>query len=212
MPDDSQPQAFPSRIPMRLRYNTCSMIKTIITDCFGVLVSNDFGVFREVFHVEDPEPIYACFRAADEGKDTFRHALEAVGRLLQVPPYQIRDAILNYPEENRQYTDYLRQLKRQGYQIILLSDAPDTTVEYQLERFQLNDLFNLKFISYQTGVTKHDPEGFRSALRKSRTKPKEAIFIDDSLSHVARAHDLGIHSILFTDEMKVTAAINLLLK
>ena len=64
--------------------------------------------------------------------------------------------------------------------------------------------FDRWVLSYETGLSKPDPEIYRLALSQAGVKPEEAIFIDDIAGHVRGAQSVGIHAVEFKSVEQIT--------
>ena len=54
-------------------------------------------------------------------------------------------------------------------------------------------------VSSAVGITKPDPEIFRTFCARFGVTPEESVFIDDVVQNVTAARSLGFHGIVFTD-------------
>ncbi len=61
---------------------------------------------------------------------------------------------------------------------------------------ELSNLFDKIFYSHQMGLSKPDPEIFKTVISEANINPKETLFLDDSPCNVKAANELGITSLL----------------
>ena len=66
-------------------------------------------------------------------------------------------------------------------------------------RFPFLDSLDGVLVSSEVGITKPDPEIFRTFCARFGVTPKGSVFIDDVAQNVAAAQSLGFHGIVFTD-------------
>jgi epoxide hydrolase-like predicted phosphatase len=71
----------------------------------------------------------------------------------------------------------------------------------------LMDLFDHVVISAEEGVCKPDARAFRVALARAGADPDEAVFVDDSLEHIAAARALGLRAVHFVSTDQAVAEI-----
>ncbi|HLO89897.1 MAG TPA: HAD family phosphatase [Lentimicrobium sp.] len=97
------------------------------------------------------------------------------------------------------HVDCLKKLKGQ-YRLFLLSNSNQIHYDYyatafkEAHGFELQDLFEKMWFSFEIGLIKPDTEIFRYVLSDGALKPEETLFIDDTLVHVEAAAKVGIHT------------------
>ncbi len=65
-------------------------------------------------------------------------------------------------------------------------------------------------VSGRVGLAKPDPAIFRYLAQEHDVDPARAVFVDDSPANVAAAHDLGFHTVRFTDVPALRGALRAL--
>lgn len=108
--------------------------------------------------------------------------------------------------------DIIKQLKNKKYRLALLSVHAKEWVDYCEEKFNYHHLFDLHVYSYNTRVSKPNPQAFQGVLDALNAKPGECLFIDDSIANVKAAEMLGIKSILFTSAPELQTRLEEVLK
>lgn len=102
--------------------------------------------------------------------------------------------LLDFPER---HVETLRKL-RQSYNIYLLSNSNQIHYDSYINTFRnkygfdLVDLFDKMWFSFQLGVIKPDPRIFEFILHDAQLKAEETLFVDDTMMHVEAAQKLGI--------------------
>ncbi len=97
---------------------------------------------------------------------------------------------------NEEVVDLIRRL-RGRYKLAVLSNAPAGLPRW-LADWGIRDLFDVVFCSGEEGVVKPDPAAFQRVLERLGVAPEEAVFVDDTWSHVEAARALGLHGVHFT--------------
>jgi len=92
----------------------------------------------------------------------------------------------------------------------VVSNCPAGLAQWLAEWHMLK-FFDAVVCSGDEGIAKPDPAIFELALQRLGVRPKEAIFIDDTLGHVQAARALGLHGIHFTTARKLEAELEHLL-
>jgi epoxide hydrolase-like predicted phosphatase len=185
------------------------MIKTIIFD-FGRVISAQkppslFRRYEEELGIAPGtiNPIMFGSPAWQEtlvGKKTSEEFWHAIGPQLNLHTPEEVDAFRRrYRADeaiNAGVLDTIRRLHGH-YKLAVLSNSPPSLSRW-LDGWGILDLFDTVFCSGDEGVTKPDPAAFDMTLERLGVAPEEAVFIDDSFSHVEAARVLGLHGILFT--------------
>jgi epoxide hydrolase-like predicted phosphatase len=92
--------------------------------------------------------------------------------------------------------EIVERLHKAGYIVSLMSNTYDIHAKSnELRGFY--DIFDNVFLSNEIGYIKPDMEKYKYVLKKLDTKPKSCVFIDDKLTNLIPAHQLGIIVIRF---------------
>lgn len=189
------------------------MIKTIIFDLGGVVVSLDFeGAIRRFEEIGVKQPLnfldpykqMGFFGELEGGKitaDEFIHKLsEYAGHPVTEDEciYACRGFVSHVPQRN---LDALIQLRKEGYRLLLLSNTNPFIMKWALSPefdgngHKLSDYFDACYLSYECKLLKPSKEIFQMVLDNENIKAEETLFLDDSELNVASAQTLGIHTI-----------------
>ena len=133
------------------------------------------------------------------GKVSMRAFWYAIGPSLNLATHEQIDAFrgVYYGDEriNEGVLDTLQRLHGR-YRLAVLSNHPPGLGRW-LEDWDIAGLFDVVYCSGDEGRLKPDPAVYLATLDRLKANPSEAIFIDDTLGHVAAAQSLGIHGIVF---------------
>lgn len=90
-------------------------------------------------------------------------------------------------------------LKRTAAQVptYLLSNTNALHIDFIRERYSFPGLVRGAILSHELGLRKPDPAIYRAALKMSKTKPEETVFVDDLKPNVEAARKLGFIAIRF---------------
>jgi epoxide hydrolase-like predicted phosphatase len=97
---------------------------------------------------------------------------------------------------DQELVDYIRRL-RDGYRVVLLSNAFATLRSFLQETWKIADAFHHIVISGEVGLMKPDARIYQLMLDRAGVAPKEAVFLDDFPENIAGAQALGIRAIHF---------------
>ena len=107
--------------------------------------------------------------------------------------------------------DTIRDLRRQGYIVALLSDQVDWLDWLDAEQDFLKE-FNHLFVSNRMGKGKRDPSLFDDVVNKLGLRPEQALFIDDANGNIERAASRGLKVIRYTDRKSFESELESLLQ
>jgi putative hydrolase of the HAD superfamily len=193
------------------------MIKAVIFDCFGVLTTHSFDVFRTKYFSADPKKrkqaneLMNSLNAAQISYATFLQKLSGLSGLSE----QKIEEYLSENKANEPLFTYIRTKLKSKYKIGLLSNAGGNWLE-QLFSEEDIELFDDIVLSFEFGITKPHPKIFDLAANRLGVKTSECVFIDDNDSHCLGANKAGMKSVCYKDffQMKsdlqkiLTAAAN----
>jgi len=109
-----------------------------------------------------------------------------------------------YPEVK----DSLGRLKQMGLKLGVVTRGYELDIEQILPRAGLEEFFDVCVGSDTAGKRKPRPEAFKHALKRLKIKPKEAIFVGDSLEQdYFAAQKVGMKAFLIQREGKPVAGV-----
>jgi glucose-1-phosphatase len=194
------------------------MIKNIIFDFGGVLINLDYQRTYNAFKELGIADIKTAFSPASQQElfDKLEKGLIEPGvfyeELRKISSVEMEDSqivkawnamLLDFPIERIQM---LRELKKK-YRLFLLSNTNiihydeyfnNLFKEHQLNIFE--DLFEKTYFSHQLGLRKPESEIFKLVLNENKLEAAETLFIDDVLSNIEPAANLGINTLHLTGD------------
>jgi putative hydrolase of the HAD superfamily len=102
---------------------------------------------------------------------------------------------------------WVRQLKRSGKRLSLLSNMPSDLARSH-ERMALHDNFDHVFFSCDLGLMKPDPQIYRIVTEQTGLAPQRTLFLDDSQENIAAAKALGWQVIHFRSAEQAAIAVH----
>jgi putative hydrolase of the HAD superfamily len=182
------------------------MMKTIIFDLNGVFIRSPklSDRFQEAFGVPQDEFLLALkdimpkVRMPEAG-DAFaywRPYVEAWG--LKLSREEFFQFWFSGEKEDREMVDFARELRKRGCKIFILSNNFKERTEYYHARFSfLKDTPDAVYYSWQTGLTKTNPDAYRKLLADNGLTSSDCLFFDDSEENIQVAKSVGINSFRF---------------
>ena len=175
------------------------MIKAIIFDCFGVLTTEGFKVFRDKY-ILDADKREAANKVMDElnaGKYPYDDFVKILSELASVPEKTTK-SYLDENKPNEPLFDFIRNDLKPKYKIGMLSNAGDDWIE---ELFEPQDikLFDDIVLSYKFGMIKPDSAIYDLAAKRLGVTKEEVVFIDDTTDHCRGAENCGMKAVIYKD-------------
>ncbi|AYA36898.1 HAD family phosphatase [Hymenobacter oligotrophus] len=120
--------------------------------------------------------------------------------------------VLDLPLER---IEYIRELRREGYQTALLSNTNSIHIDMILEMLRrqyglqngIADVLDRVFYSQEVGLRKPGKEVFGHVLRELNWRPEETLFVEDSIQHIRTAEALGIRTLFLQPPLTLTQAL-----
>lgn len=175
------------------------MIKAIIFDCFGVILSDALSVLVSELATREPEKVQemrAIAHAANKGIVRPEESTERIAELLGISIEAYRQRIREGEVRDQALLDYVKQL-RATYKTALLSNITQQGIERRFPDNELNDYFDVVVISSTIGYTKPDAEAYRITAERLGVQPSECVFTDDRADYVAAAQQVGMRGIVY---------------
>lgn len=175
------------------------MIRAIIFDCFGVVVTEGWYAFRAA-HLKDAQARQAAndiHQATNRGMlpyETFERELSA---LAKVSIDTVR-SFLDNNADNEPLLTYIKTDLKPKYRIGMLSNAADDWLDTMLSPEQ-RALFDEVVLSYQIRATKPERQAYEAAAKKLGVLPEECVFIDDTERFCTAARECGMQAIWFQE-------------
>lgn len=181
------------------------MIKAVIFDCFGVLTTSGFKVFRDKYFEGQPKKHQEALDLMAQqnlGILYYKDLIKKVSALAHVPEATVKEYMAEN-KANEPLFDYIRTKLKPKYKIGLLSNAGDNWLKDLFEEKDIK-LFDDIVLSYEVGYIKPDPSIYLLAAKRLKVNPEECIFIDDNPGHCSSAKEVGMKAICYDDfhEMK----------
>lgn len=178
------------------------MIKAVIFDCFGVIISDGLKKLTGELDRVNPgsrEIINHYVRLANSGQIPPSEYGKEVSRRLNMSVDEWRSRIVAGEHKDTRVIDYIKAT-RKVYKTALLSNiASRESMNRRLSEEELNKLFDVVVISGEVRVQKPEPEIFKMVVERLEVAPSECVFIDDSPGYCQAAEALGIKSICYKD-------------
>jgi len=176
------------------------MIKAIIFDFFGVLVTEGFKRFCDKYFPDDKQKRRQAIdlvTAHDWGKISQKEYVSGLAELAGVS----RDIVMDHMQDNQPndaLIGYIKDQLKPKYKIGVLSNSGDDYLSRILEPSDVR-LFDDVVLSFRYRMVKPQPEIYELAAKRLGVEPAECVFVDDGASHCEGAQRVGMSSVLYED-------------
>jgi 2-haloacid dehalogenase len=185
-------------------------LRTVVFDIGGVLIDADYRLLCRKFFGGDAEVEFFLteilgtefHHQRDRGVPMAETAAEWSRRH---PDYEsvIHEFCDRFPEMWRGpvsgSVEILEDLKAERVAVYGLTNWGRETWPLVRSRFPFLSSLDGVLVSSEVGITKPDPEIFRTFCARFGVAPEESAFVDDVVENVSAARSLGFYGIVFTD-------------
>ena len=186
------------------------MIKAIIFDCFGVIISDALEAIVAEFRYEQPEiarRIVEAVTAASKGLITREESTKRVAALLRITPEQYVDKIKNGEVKNQQLLDCIAVL-RKDYKTALLSNISPGGLLVRFSPDELAQYFDTIVASGDIGYAKPEPQAYEITAARLGVRLDECVFIDDRQEYCDGAMGVGMQALQYQSFEQVSNYLN----
>ncbi|OQX74195.1 MAG: hypothetical protein B6D61_11815 [Bacteroidetes bacterium 4484_249] len=184
-------------------------VKNIIFDFGGVIINIDHQKLENAFKnlgINNFEQLFNkatqsdLFRKFEKGQITSQQFRNEIRKLIG---YNASDEVLDntwnqiigdYPPQR---IELLKQIN-QNYRLFLLSNTNKIHYRYYINKFRKEygfdflSLFEETYWSFRIGKRKPDTAPYLHVIARSKLKPEETLFIDDSVQNIIAARKTGL--------------------
>jgi HAD superfamily hydrolase (TIGR01509 family) len=174
------------------------VIKAIIFDFFGVIVTEGFKQFRETYFSNDKlkEALALdLMKQVDSGLIDEMTFTDELANLANITPEKVHQ-LLGNNMPNQLLLSFIRKDLLGKFKIGMLSNSGDNYPDRLLANEDL-DMFDDILLSYKFGIVKPQQEIYELAAERLGIEPAECLFIDDSEGHCTGAEQAGMKSIFY---------------
>lgn len=172
------------------------MIKALIFDCFGVLITDALSAMVGDLKTSDPETaqeIIALTVAANKGIVDPEVSRPAIAKLLGLTYEEYWQKLRTEEVKNTELLSYIKEL-RQHYKIGLLSNVSRGGLTARLTPEELA-IFDALVPSGDIGFAKPSPEAYEIAADRLGMRYQECLMIDDRQDYCDGAVAVGMQAI-----------------
>lgn len=178
--------------------------RILLIDMYGVIIKESKGYFvpytLQKFDASEQGRIKRiikdeqCFTRTQMGEMTSAEFLSYLG--YDFPKATMEDYLKNYLTLDEGFREFAEKYSK-IYNFCLLSNDVLEWSEFLADYHGMNPYFKDKIVSGEVHMRKPDKEMFTYTLKRLGCNPEQCVFIDNSVSNLLVAEELGIQTILF---------------
>lgn len=173
------------------------MIRAVIFDCFGVLVSEGWTQFRAKHFGHDKELLQQAndlMQAISTGHLATEDFFRIIEEMTVVQRSELEEVFYRNKPDDELFS-WIRSHKK-DYKIGVLSNIQNGRLQEMFSEEQLA-VFDALALSGEMGVSKPDPRAFTIAAKRLGLAPEECVFVDDQQNYVEAARDVGMRALQY---------------
>ena len=186
------------------------MIRAIIFDCFGVVLTDALQAIRQELVLTNPDAARAItdiVAANNRGFITPGESNERIAAILGITPGAFRRQVEMGEVRNDVLLSYIVRL-RKSYKTAMLSNIAGSSLARRFPDGELSQYFDEVVASGDIGYAKPEPEAYEITAARLGMRCDECVFIDDRELFVEGARAVGMRGIVYTDIKQLKADID----
>ncbi len=189
------------------------MIRAIVFDCFGVVISDALEVLSSRLREADSaaaDQVSELVRASNRGMVDPAESSRQVAAVFGMTYEEYRAAIAAGEVKNVELMSYIVEL-RNNYKTALLSNIGAGSLTRRFSSEELLRHFDVVIASGDVGVIKPDAEAYLITAERLGVAPEECIFIDDRQPYCEGAAVVGMRTICYQNFAQFRTELEVLL-
>lgn len=189
------------------------MIKAIVFDCFGVLITDVLQGIKAGLARTNPaaaQEIRDLIAANNRGFISPPESTARIAAIMGQTLEQFRGMVAEREQKNTELLGYIAEL-RKDYKTALLSNVARSSLDKRFPDNELQIYFDLIAASAEIGAAKPDRDAYHFVSDQLGLLPEECVFTDDKLSFCQAAESAGMHAIVYEDFTQFKSELETLL-
>lgn len=186
------------------------MIKAVIFDCFGVVITDALEILRADLIESRPaaaQEVEDIINASNRG---FMEPREAISRLAELsgrPADTVRHTLEQGESKDARLLGFIREL-RATYKTAMLSNISVEGLARRFSQTELDEHFDVAIASGAIGFAKPEPEAYEVTADRLGVRLQECMMVDDRIVCVDGARATGMQAIHYQDFNQFEQAFN----
>ena len=175
------------------------MIKAIIFDCFGVVLTDALQIVREELALTDPTGALAItdiVAANNRGMLDPKESNQQIAEILGLSVDEFRAKIASGEVRNTALLNYIVQLKKE-YKTAMLSNIAGSSLRRRFPNDELSTYFDVVVASGDIGYVKPEASAYEAVAEQLGVRLDECVFTDDRELFCSAAEGVGMRAIVY---------------
>lgn len=175
------------------------MIKAIVFDCFGVIITDALQALCDELRVKDPaaaDQVRDIIQAANRGMLDPAESRPQIAALLGLSLEDLMQAIRSREVKDVELLAYIAELRR-SYKTAMLSNITRGGLQRRFAEGELEKYFDVVVASGDIGYAKPEPAAYQITADRLGVRCDECIFVDDREVFVEAARGVGMQALLY---------------
>ncbi len=175
------------------------MIKAIIFDCFGVVISDALSVLCAELEPDNPAAITEIWSLIDQtnrGQMTPDESSARIADIFGLSFADYRQKLAEGEIKDQTLLSYILEL-RQSHKTAMLSNVGAGSLSRRFDAGELEKYFDIIVASGEIGYAKPEAQAYEITADRLGVRLEECVFIDDRQDYVEGAIGVGMRTILY---------------
>ncbi len=189
------------------------MIKAIIFDCFGVVLTDALLLVRQELQRDDPQAaaqVKDIITANNHGLMEPAESNKRIAEVLHISVDELKDRVAGSEVRNKELLTYISSLRKK-YKTAMLSNIAATSLARRFPHNELDEYFDVVVASGEIGFAKPEPEAYEITADRLGVRLNECVFTDDRELFCDGATSVGMQAILYTNFAQFKQELNVVL-
>ncbi len=189
------------------------MIRAIIFDCFGVILTDAMQLLRAEVQQDNPDTareITDIISANNHGFIQPTESNERIAKLLGISVDALRARVAGSEVRDERLLQYIQDIHK-TYKTALLSNIAGSSLAKRFPNNELKQYFDEIIASGDIGYAKPEPEAYEIAAKRLGVRNEECVFTDDREVFCMGSTSVGMHTIVYTDFVQFRRELEALL-
>ena len=189
------------------------MIKAIIFDCFGVVLTDALQEIRSELEQHNPRgaaEVSDIVAANNRGLMEPYESSERIAGILGVSVQEFKARVAEGEVRNNRLLAYILELRKR-YKTAMLSNIAGSSLQRRFPENELALYFDEVIASADIGYAKPEPQAYEIAAERLGVQPSECVFTDDREGFCAAATAVHMQALVYTSFAQFHAELESLL-
>ncbi|HSX05806.1 MAG TPA: HAD-IA family hydrolase [Candidatus Saccharimonadales bacterium] len=189
------------------------MIRAVIFDCFGVVISDALSVMTGELYQAHPEAeaqVHRWLDQANKNEISSEELSTRMSALFGLSFDEYRAQLFQHEVKDQVLLDYIADL-RSHHKTALLSNIPKGSLQRRFSSEELARYFDAVVASGEVGYAKPEAEVYEITADRLGVRLDECVFTDDREPYCEGARRIGMQAILYQDFSQFQRELEVLL-